>query len=85
MVSKAGRDVGRRFVIINVIDDLYVQISDGDLRKVERPKKKKLKHLETTGTASEILTEKLYANARITNADIRKALAGLADTLENKS
>lgn len=46
--SKAGRDAGRHFVIFEVLDEDYVQIVDGDLRKVEKPKKKKRRHLAMT-------------------------------------
>ena len=77
VVSRAGRDAGRRFVIVRVIDDSFVEISDGDLRKLEKPKKKKIKHLNITDEKVESLEEKLKSNARITNAQIRKALAGL--------
>lgn len=77
VISKAGRDAGRRFVIVRVIDESYVEISDGDLRKIEKPKKKKIKHLNITNKKSEILAEKLKNNSRITNAEIRKLLEGL--------
>lgn len=43
--SKAGRDKYRHHVIVEVIDNEYVTIADGKTRKIERPKKKKLKHL----------------------------------------
>lgn len=39
-VSKAGRDAGRSFVILQVLDDQYVLIADGELRKVQNPKRK---------------------------------------------
>ncbi len=48
VISKAGRDKGRKFVIVEVIDSKYVLISDGVTHTVERPKKKKLAHLEVT-------------------------------------
>ena len=76
VVSKAGRDAGKRFIVIKVIDDLYVQIADGDLRRIEKPKKKKIKHLELTAEIAETIREKLTGNARITNPEIRKVLAG---------
>lgn len=47
VISRAGRDEGRRFVVIEA-DDTYAMIADGDLRKVDRPKKKKRKHLTAT-------------------------------------
>ena len=38
--SKAGRDQKRCFVVLKVEGE-YVYLADGDLRKVETPKKKK--------------------------------------------
>ena len=77
VVSRAGRDTGKRFVIIKIIDSLFVEISDGDLRRLEKPKKKKIKHLNITDEKVESLEEKLKSNSKITNAEIRRALAGL--------
>ena len=77
VVSRAGRDTGKRFVVVKVIDPLFVEISDGDLRRLEKPKKKKIKHLNITDDKLESLEEKLKSNSKITNAEIRKALAGL--------
>jgi large subunit ribosomal protein L14e len=77
VVSKAGRDIGRKFVVVKIVDDLYVQIADGDLRRMEKPKKKKIKHLEPVGETVETLAAKLRNDARPTNAEIRRAIAGL--------
>ena len=41
--SKAGRDKKRCFIILKVEGE-YVYLADGELRKVESPKKKKVKH-----------------------------------------
>lgn len=76
--SKAGRDMGRKFVIVGFEGENYVYISDGDLRKVEKPKKKKIKHLDITETVIEHLSEKLKNKAKVTNAEIRKALADVS-------
>ena len=40
VISTAGRDKDRKFVVLCIIDDHYVYISDGDIRKLEKPKKK---------------------------------------------
>jgi len=77
VISRAGRDAGKKFVVVRVIDDLFVEVSDGDLRRLEKPKKKKIKHLNITEEKAESLAEKLKSGGRITNAEIRKALAGL--------
>lgn len=77
VISQAGRDTGKKFVVVRVIDDLFVEISDGDLRRVEKPKKKKIKHLKATDDKVQSIEEKLKSGIRITNAEMRKALAGL--------
>lgn len=84
VVSKAGRDAGRSFIVIKVIDDQFVQITDGDLRRVEKPKKKKIKHLVPTGEIAKTIEEKLMRNARITNPEVRKILAGHKSNSEHK-
>lgn len=43
--SKAGHDMFKHFVIIEVVDNDFVLISDGKTRKLDKPKKKKIKHL----------------------------------------
>lgn len=43
--SKAGRDADKIFLIYRILDDSYVYIVDGKLRKLKNPKKKKIKHL----------------------------------------
>ena len=47
--SKCGRDKGRAFVILS-IEDEYVFLSDGQLRPLNKPKKKKIKHTQPTHT-----------------------------------
>ncbi len=74
VISKAGRDVGKIFIVTEIIDANYVYISDGDLRRVENPKKKKIKHLVITKDIIDTIVQKISSDIRITNADIRKAI-----------
>ncbi len=78
-ISKAGRDKGRTFIIWQIVDDTFVLIVDGDLRRVERPKKKRIKHLKFTEDIIEKLNEKLIKNDKITNSEIRRTLVGYID------
>ena len=48
VLSKQGRDKGRYFMVVSVIDDNHIGIADGVTHKVEKPKKKKLKHVTFT-------------------------------------
>ncbi|AUG58901.1 MAG TPA: RNA-binding protein [Ruminiclostridium sp.] len=77
VLSIAGRDAGRVFVVVGRIDDKHVLISDGDLRRIEKPKKKKIKHIKATKEVILPLKEKLSKGDRISNSEIRKALAEL--------
>ncbi|KPU26781.1 hypothetical protein TR13x_08325 [Caloranaerobacter sp. TR13] len=72
--SKAGRDKGRVFVVIDIIDEKYVSIVDGDLRRLDKPKKKKIKHLIVYKTILKNIREKIEKGEKINNAYVRKSL-----------
>lgn len=44
--SKAGRDKDRVFVCVAHDEGEYIYIADGMLRKADKPKRKKLRHVE---------------------------------------
>ncbi|MBQ3331341.1 MAG: KOW domain-containing RNA-binding protein [Ruminococcus sp.] len=48
VIAKAGRDKGKAFAVIDVLDDRTVLIADGKSRPVERPKRKNVIHLQAT-------------------------------------
>lgn len=72
--SKAGRDKGEFFVVIEVYDNLYVGIADGSLRKIEKPKRKKIMHLYITDKNVNGIGEKIDKKLKITNSELRKGL-----------
>lgn len=45
VVSKAGRDKGKLYVIIRPLDDRSVLIADGEHHRVTKPKRKNVRHL----------------------------------------
>ena len=80
VVSLSGRDKNRVFMVTEVLDSNYVLIADGMLRKLEKPKKKKIKHLEKSQfVLNERLLQKISEGKKITNAELRKALRLLMD------
>ena len=83
-VSRAGHDKGRAFVILGRADTEHVLLSDGRSRTVERPKKKKLRHLHVEPKAAEDVREKLLAGQAVSNAEIHKALLALGYSDEIK-
>lgn len=73
--SKAGRDSGRIFIIIAVSDEKdYVFLADGKLRRVEKAKKKKVKHIEKTDYIDAVIKDKLCNGLKVNNAEVRKAI-----------
>lgn len=72
--SKAGRDKDKFFIILGVLDNSYVYISDGLLRSVDKPKKKKVKHLAFTHVIAEEVRNLLMSGEKVNNAVIRKIL-----------
>jgi len=74
VLSVAGRDKGGYFLIVKVIDDGFVLVADGDTHKLERPKKKRMKHLKPNGDVIGKLAEKLQDKKPVFDAEIRSNL-----------
>ncbi len=75
VLSKAGRDKGRKFMVLSVDKTgSYVYVADGNLRRVENPKKKKLRHLDLTGEILEKLALKLKEGKALQNSEINKGI-----------
>ena len=70
--SKAGRDKGKFFVVFEKIDAKYVLIVDGSLRRIDKPKKKQIKHLAKTNIISNEIRAAILNNEKISNGFIRK-------------
>lgn len=71
--SKKGRDKGKAFIVYDCNEE-YAFLVDGDLRKLEKPKKKKLMHVQMTKHIDNEVKKKLDENLYLNNADIKKAL-----------
>lgn len=50
--SKAGRDKTRTLAVL-AVDGQMLLLADGNLRKIERPKRKKTRHVAPTATVLE--------------------------------
>jgi len=76
--SKKGRDKGRYFVVLYTLDAEFVLMSDGNTRKIDRPKKKRRKHLTACPYEFPEILEKLKAGTLL-DSDIRKVLFPIAN------
>jgi len=78
--SKAGRDAGRKFAILSVEGD-WLALADGDLRKVEKPKRKKCMHVRVTPHILPEIVLLLDNGTPVENHHLRKALKALEERL----
>ncbi len=75
--SKSGRDKDKIFIVIDILDDKYVLIADGDLRKVEKPKKKKVKHLQKHTMIYSEIAKMISNEEKVENIYLRRELEKL--------
>ena len=73
--SKSGHDKGNLFFVVKVLDDDNVLIADGDRRKSENPKKKKVKHLQHYNRINNVIAEKLEKGIIIEDIELHRELA----------
>ena len=71
--SKSGRDKSRPFVVV-AVENEYLYLADGEIRKLSRPKKKKTRHVALTHShMPESETDDLK-NGRLLDANVRRFL-----------
>lgn len=63
--SKAGRDKGRTFAVMAMKGQMLF-LADGSLRKIERPKAKKMRHVAPTATV--LQDESLVSDKQLNEA-----------------
>ena len=74
VLSTQGRDAGRYFIVLQVIDEQFVLMADGQSRKLAHPKKKKVKHLRAKPIVVNVDGGTL-PNKHLQDSDLRRALA----------
>ena len=72
--SKAGRDSGRYFIVLEILSPEYVLIADGQKHRLAHPKKKKVKHLKLTEDVLESIGRKLTEKRQVFDSEVRSAL-----------
>ena len=78
VIATAGREKDNCFVVVGLQDN-FAFISDGKSRKIDKPKKKKIKHLSSVIGHSEFVSAKLEKGESVTNREIKKELKSYAE------
>ena len=84
IVSKAGRDKGQLFYVIDT-DEQYVYLADGKSRKLEKPKRKKRKHVEQVPRTESRIAEKIRNGEKVLNSELRRELAVIGQTFNSQN
>ena len=77
VVSTAGRDSGEWFYVI-AEDPIYLYLANGKDRSLDKPKRKKRKHVQKVLRSETRVAVKLRNGDKVLNGELRRDLAFLA-------
>ena len=77
VVSTAGRDAGTWFYVVNE-DPVFLFLANGKDRTLDKPKRKKRKHVQKVLRSETRVAEKLRQGDKVLNGELRRDLAFLA-------
>ena len=81
VISTAGRDQGQLFYVIGV-DGTFVTLANGKNRTLEKPKRKKCKHVEKVLRYETRVAGKLLSGDKVLNGELRRDLASLSRVMQ---
>ena len=74
VLSIAGRDQGKLFYVIET-EGAYILIANGKDRRLESPKRKKLKHVRRVSRTETRVATKILNGDKVLNSELRRDLA----------
>ena len=77
VVSTQGRDAGQWFYVI-AEDPVYLYLANGKDRSLDKPKRKKRKHVQKVLRSETRVAAKLITGDKVLNGELRRDLAFLA-------
>ena len=77
VVSTAGRDTGEWFYVI-AQDPIYLFLANGKDRPLDKPKRKKRKHVQKVLRSETRVAAKIQTGDKVLNSELRRDLAFLA-------
>ena len=79
--ATAGRDRGKLFYVIAQEDDCLL-LANGKDRPLDRPKRKKCKHVQMVLRSETRVADKLRQGDKVLNSELRRDLAFLAGQMQ---
>ncbi|MGE5507654.1 MAG: hypothetical protein ACM3RP_04060 [Chitinophagales bacterium] len=81
VVSRAGRDQGKAYIVVEASGGGFVKVADGTLRRVAHAKRKNLRHLIVYPAVAREIAE-AATGGRIADEQVRQALQRLLGEAE---
>ena len=83
VVTTAGRDQGKLFYVVGT-DPLYLMLANGKDRTLDKPKRKKRKHVRKVLRAETRVAAKLASGDKVLNSELRRDLAFISQEMQSK-
>ena len=74
VVSTAGHDQGEMFYVVST-DDQFLYLANGKDRTLDKPKRKKRKHVQKVLRSETRVVEKIIHGDKVLNSELRRDLA----------
>ena len=84
VLALCGRERGRLFFVLDR-DENYALIADGKRRKIEKPKRKKVKHIQLAARTDSRVAEKLRSGEKVLNSELRRELAVFCQEIRSQN
>ena len=82
VIATAGRDQGKLFYVIGT-DPVYLILANGKDRTLDKPKRKKRKHIQKGLRSETRVADKLRRGDKVLNSELRRDLAYLGKELQS--
>ena len=84
VVSTAGRDQGALFYVVDM-DENFLMLANGKDRTLDKPKRKKRKHVQKVLRSETRVAGKLQTGDKVLNSELRKDLAFLSRDMQSNA
>ena len=84
VISTAGRDQGKLFYVIGT-DPVYLMLANGKDRTLDKPKRKKRKHVQKVLRAETRVALKIQNGDKVLNSELRRDLAFHSRALQSNN
>ena len=81
VIPTAGRDQGKLFYVIGT-DPVYLMLANGKDRTLDKPKRKKRRHVQKVLRSETRVAAKLISGDKVLNSELRRDLAYFAREMQ---